>query len=1803
VTSRNNPYSGHRKRAAAAAAAIVAAPLALTLASSHDFAYASSESYENQAGTFREIDLLSYPQFQSLSNPKFMAIVDRPDIAEVTGLQDGQLEIYAVRAGHAILRVEAIGENAPPLIIPLEIGVHSGGVVPAVTLESNVAYHGITPYASVAAAQNGLFYLIPADSELDAGTTKEDLEQLVMQHAGLKMAIIHSEFPHMIDTSTLATDRYKVVYLNGSGQVSNVSSEVLLFNAADMREKLKPEGGVITIEEIAKYMLTHRDEVQALDLNKDGVINSTDVGILLKMLDGVYVGLEPNAEPELTHAYGGIQIYEGNEASVSLAGRFTDVDSDELKYSVRTGESEIASASVSGDLLSIQAHALGSTTVEVTARDGRGGVAAMSFTLSVIANTAPEAAGVTITGSTTLDGKLVGSYDFEDADDDAEEGTTYHWYAGPNADGSGKATIANATTDELVITHELQGKYIFFEVTPRASVGTIEGAPVLSSPILVPANAVPVAMNAAIMGTPSVGESLTGVYSYHDADGDAEGATQLRWFSSPNADGTGKTAIADATTNKLVISHDLQGKYIFFEVAPRASTGAEGGATVLSGPVIANTAPVAAGVNITGLTTLNGMLVGSYDFEDPDDDAEGETTYRWYAGPNADGSGKATIANATTDELVITHELQGKYIFFEVTPRASVGTIGGAPVVSSPILVPANAVPVAMNAAIMGTPSVGESLTGVYSYDDADGDAEGATQLRWFSSPNADGTGKTAIADATANQLVISHDLQGKYIFFEVTPRASTGAEGGATVLSSPVIANTAPAAINLSMAGASGLGETLIAMYEYSDAEGDQEGATTFAWYVGAQPDGTDRTIIQNENTRFLTVTHEMQGKYVFFEITPRSLTGTTDGIPMLSDPTELAANAAPLASEVTIAGQPGYGNSLYGNYLFEDTDGESEGMSSFQWYAGTQADGSGRTPIAGATTRELSITSNEQGKYVFFEVTPRSLTGAAEGTPVTSAPLAIPANEAPYAHNVFLTGTPKTGETLAVHFTYDDAENDSPEATPTIQWYMAADSDLMTSEAISGETGASILVTADMEDKWVYAVVTPRASTGTIEGEPERSNALMIPVNQAPSAYNVTIAGTPYAGEQLTTAYIYSDSEYDSEGLPSYQWFVADDVSGTNKAPIAGATSNSYAITSQEAGRFVAVAITPTALSGAPVGEATESAWMEIAPELPVVDSFTFGDSDTEAGYLAGDFNWSVTGDPTGLQGFRMYWVDSEGSQLGHVISPPGSTDRTAAISRTDIPHGAVEVMIRPYRYVGSPSILIEGTGISLSLASIDNDDATEALAIVDAALVANDMNNLTMAHLANVGVTGVTEDNVFPLLSRLTAVRANWGIPLTASDMQAQLSALISSRDNLLQTIRSYYWLADEGTYGYAGVLGVNASNVGAVSKMLYKFTQDHPSPYIPTWAELQDVVSAAVPDEANTVITAAQGLDGSRRVTLTIDLRNNVGTGIEGFAQGSFAVTIPEIMPSPIALTDTTYFDAAYTGTGGIYIYVFKGPTDGTTYSLTNLTVNGAVIEALLPITTPVMDPVAPDNSRGSVQPQNGQGAGEINLSLISSKPGKIYYMLQDAMLAAPSVVQVVSGKDASEATPYASGSIEYQASSVGSYNTVFLTNMTAGVTMKLYVVLSNLSGVSSGVYTSPYPVTITSLSSLGVLNKFAAENNSYYGKLGDMQAIAPFVTEVTNAAAREAFRAARTAKGADLTEAEAIQAISESLINDAAQSGDWSNISLSVFSAAGMTNVTVDNLEAVKIQIVNERLSLGVDLSGIKLNVINSLFGQ
>ncbi|MFD2329538.1 S-layer homology domain-containing protein [Cohnella sp. GCM10020058] len=96
---------------------------------------------------------------------------------------------------------------------------------------------------------------------------------------------------------------------------------------------------------------------------------------------------------------------------------------------------------------------------------------------------------------------------------------------------------------------------------------------------------------------------------------------------------------------------------------------------------------------------------------------------------------------------------------------------------------------------------------------------------------------------------------------------------------------------------------------------------------------------------------------------------------------------NDAPTAGSVAIAGTPTVGQTLTGGYAYADREGNAEGTSTYQWYAASDAAGTDKTAIEGATANTLETTATLTGKYVFFEVTPIATGGATAGAAALSA------------------------------------------------------------------------------------------------------------------------------------------------------------------------------------------------------------------------------------------------------------------------------------------------------------------------------------------------------------------------------------------------------------------------------------------------------------------------------------------------------------------------------------------------------------------------------------------------------------------------------------------------------------------------------------------------------------------------------------------------------------------------------------------------------------------------------------------------
>ena len=404
------------------------------------------------------------------------------------------------------------------------------------------------------------------------------------------------------------------------------------------------------------------------------------------------------------------------------------------------------------------------------------------------------------------------------------------------------------------------------ERTAESFNGDAAGAPILHVDYVAGVNEAPTATDVAINGTPEVGQTLTGTYTFVDGDGDEEGTSTYRWLRD------GAEIGGAVTTSYTLVGADA-GALIVFEVTPVAETGASPGAPSASpavGPVVGvNEAPTATDVAISGTPEVGQTLTGTYTFVDGDGDGEGTSTYRWLR----DG---AEIGGAVTTSYTLVGADAGALIVFEVTPVAETGASPGAPSASPAVgpVVGVNEAPTATDVAINGTPEVGQTLTGTYTFVDGDGDEEGTSTYRWL----RDGA---EIGGAVTTSYTLVGADAGALIVFEVTPVAETGASPGAPSASpavGPVVGvNEAPTATDVAINGTPEVGQTLTGTYTFVDGDGDEEGTSTYRWLR----DGAE---IGGAVTTSYTLVGADEGALIVFEVTPVAETGASPGAPAAS-------------------------------------------------------------------------------------------------------------------------------------------------------------------------------------------------------------------------------------------------------------------------------------------------------------------------------------------------------------------------------------------------------------------------------------------------------------------------------------------------------------------------------------------------------------------------------------------------------------------------------------------------------------------------------------------------------------------------------------------------------------------------------------------------------------------------------------------------------------------------------------------------------------------------------------------------------
>ena len=557
---------------------------------------------------------------------------------------------------------------------------------------------------------------------------------------------------------------------------------------------------------------------------------------------------------------------------------------------------------------------------------------------------APVSSSVSISGDAVEGATLTGTYTYSDAEGDLESGTTFRWLR------DGVAIISETSLTYMIVSAD-SGAVLTFEVTPIALTGSpLQGAVVTSTGTsAVSGFSAPVSSSVSISGDAVEGATLTGTYTYSDAEGDLESGTTFRWLR----DGV---AISGETSLTYVIVLADKGAVLTFEVTPNAATGSPSqGAVVTStgtSAVSGFSAPVSSSVSISGNAVEGSTLTGTYTYSDAEGDLESGTTFRWLR----DG---VAISGETSLTYVIVSADSGAVLTFEVTPNAATGSPSQGAVVTSTgtSAVSGFSAPVSSSVSISGNAVEGATLTGTYTYSDAEGDLESGTTFRWLRD------GVAIISETSLTYVIVSAD-SGAVLTFEVTPNAATGSPSqGAVVTStgtSAVSGFSAPVSSSVSISGNAVEGATLTGTYTYSDAEGDLESGTTFRWL-------RDGVAISGETSLTYVIVLADKGAVLTFEVTPIALTGSPlQGAVVTSTGTSAVSGfSAPVSSSVSISGNAVEGATLTGTYTYSDAEGDLESGTTFRWLRDGVA-------ISGATSLTYIVQpADTVGSSLTFEVT----------------------------------------------------------------------------------------------------------------------------------------------------------------------------------------------------------------------------------------------------------------------------------------------------------------------------------------------------------------------------------------------------------------------------------------------------------------------------------------------------------------------------------------------------------------------------------------------------------------------------------------------------------------------------------------------------------------------------------------------------------------------------------------------------------------------------------------------------------------
>ena len=326
------------------------------------------------------------------------------------------------------------------------------------------------------------------------------------------------------------------------------------------------------------------------------------------------------------------------------------------------------------------------------------------------------------------------------------------------------------------------------------------------------------------------------------------------------------------------------------------------------------------------------------------------------------------------DKLYVSSEAVAGDIIINMTVNPSFGSVQGKIVSSVVVNVKTEAqdaeIPKARYVEIKrDTNASGYVLDASYYYYHALGSKEGASVIKWLYSDDKNGT-YTVIPEATGLRIEVGADYRNKFICFEVKP-VTDGGVWGNTVRSNIILPPQAPTAEQVSISGIGAIGETFTGKYEYRDANGDKQGKTTFRWLIADSMRGSFLPIEGATNQTYV-ITEKDAGKYIKFEVTPKSSVEPETGEAFLSE--AMLCATVPEALDVEIVKNSSDVYSV--SYKYYHPLGIAEGKTKIEWYLEDEYLGD----------KNIVTAASNKKKSLYVTVTPVAVKEPSKGESVTT-------------------------------------------------------------------------------------------------------------------------------------------------------------------------------------------------------------------------------------------------------------------------------------------------------------------------------------------------------------------------------------------------------------------------------------------------------------------------------------------------------------------------------------------------------------------------------------------------------------------------------------------------------------------------------------------------------------------------------------------------------------------------------------------------------------------------------------------------